>query len=259
MNQQRSRELNISFCSTQSSRYQQCVTSMMPKPYGAVGDMKALRRESQETQREYRIWSACVAAEDGRWLSTAVLKRQNVAHSSDRCSLITAACQHLEWRTVVVFERDPGLVMFWQSQSFSEKNKTNIYIDLTSNHIHSCSIRTDLCLKYGINERLNRKSAPTPPEGSVLLPGIQKPKGHWCSSFSPLVIIKRPVLRITLSDRSESRSKCSHSQNQFSSSNPSSDMISMVKTHQRRVPRMRKAAAIKGNRQRNRKRVMSCS
>lgn len=200
-----------------------------------------------------------MAAEDGRWLSTAVLKRQNVARSSDRCSLITAACQHLEWRTVVVFERDPGLVMVWQSQSFSEKNKSSIYIDLTSSHIHGCSMRTDLCPQYGINERLNRKAAHTPPEGSVLLPGIQKPKGQWRSSFSPLVIIKLPVLRINVRDRSESSSKRSHSQNQFLSSNPSSQMISMVKTHPSRVPCMRKAAAIKRNRQRNSKRDTRCS
>lgn len=106
-----------------------------------------MRATSQETKKERKRWSAWATGEDGRWLSTTALKRQNVAHNSDRCSLITAACQHLQQRTVVVFEVDPGPVMFCQSQSFSEQNKSSISADLPSNHIHRCSNGADLRLK----------------------------------------------------------------------------------------------------------------
>lgn len=131
-------------------------TSMTAKPYGSGGEMKAFSWEwcLRKQEGDYKRWSAWATGKDGRWVSTVALKRQNVACSSDRCSLISAACQHFEWRTVVVFERDPGLVPFGQSQSFSEQNKSRIYIDLTSNHIH----RTDVCLKiqdkWGSTEKL---------------------------------------------------------------------------------------------------------
>lgn len=110
-------------------------------------ELLPIRAMSQETRKGRTRWSVWATGEDGRWLSTAALKRQNVAHNSDRCSLISAACQHLQHRTVVVFEVDPEPVMFWQSQSFPEQSKSSIFADLSSKYIYRCSNRTDLCLK----------------------------------------------------------------------------------------------------------------
>lgn len=135
--QNKKAKLNISFCWKLSTLHHIHEAQ-------TVGQREHCLRKRE---REWKRWSAWATGEDGRWLSTAALKRQNVAHNSDRCSLITAACQHLQQRTVVVFEVDPGPVTFWQSQSFPEQNESSISTDLTSNHIHRCSNRTDLCLK----------------------------------------------------------------------------------------------------------------
>lgn len=227
---------------------------------GSAGETTVFRWGWRKYERDYGSRSAWATVEDGRWLSTAVLKRQNVARSSDRCSFITAPCQHLEWRTVVIFESDPGLVMFWQHQSFSEWNKSSIYIDLTSNYIHGCGIRTDLCLKIQDKWAAVQKSCSSPPEHSVLLPGFQEPKSQWCSLFSPLFIIKLPVFRITLRNQRENSSKCSHSQNYCFHLliHHHHQTISMVKTHQPRVFCV-KTATGKINSQRKRKRDTRCS
>lgn len=169
---------------------------MTAKPYGGGGEMKVFWWEwcLRKQEGEYKRWSAWATGRDGRWVSTVALKRQNVACSSDRCSLISAACQHLEWRTVVVFERDPGLVPFWQSQSFSEQYKSGIYIDLTSNHIH----RTDLCLKIQhkwADQQKNRSFSSKSLSSSSRDSGA---RGQRCSPSSPLVIFKPSLFRRAL-------------------------------------------------------------
>lgn len=218
-----------------------------PKQRGQQGCNETLLigAMSQETRKGRTRWSVWATGEDGRWLSTAALKRQNVAHNSDRCSLISAACQHLQHRTVVVFEVDPEPVMFWQSQSFPEQNKSSTSADLTSNHIHRCS-NTGLIyvLKSRINERLNRKAAPTPAEVSVLLSGIQEPVDQWCSLSSPPVIFKLLVLRTTLMP--EHLKAFTLSGLSGSSSIPSSQIFSAIitHTHQQKILGVRRAAAI---------------
>lgn len=115
---------------------------------------------SQKIRKERKRWSVWATGEDGRWLSTTMLKRQNVAHNSDRCSLITAVCQPLQQRTVVVFEMDPGPVnVLAKSVSLSRTNPVSLLI---WPQIISIEQQQDWFLKSGINERLNRKAAPTP-------------------------------------------------------------------------------------------------
>lgn len=163
-------------------------------------------------RKERKRWSAWATGEDGRWLSTVALKRQNVAQNSDRCSLITAACQHLQQRTVVVFEVDPGLVTFWQSQSFPEQNKSSISADLTPNHIHRCSNGTDLCLKIRFKWAAQQNSCSYSSRSLSSFSRDSGAEGQWCSLSSPPVIFKIHAFRTTLANRSESSSNHLHSQ-----------------------------------------------